>query len=106
MIPCPYCMASEELQVQAGKNPSGSQRCLCKKCHRKYTPSPTTRGYPQALRRRVVLMCLEGQSFRSIARQVGVCPQTIINWINEYVARTSRAIYGLRRTDMHSPPRY
>jgi transposase-like protein len=40
-------------------------------------------------------MCLEGLSFRSVARRMGVNPQTVVNWINEYAATTSRAIYGL-----------
>jgi transposase-like protein len=54
-------------------------------------------GYPETLKRRAILMCLEGQSFRGVAGQMGVNPQTIVNWINAYVAKTSRAIYGLRR---------
>jgi transposase-like protein len=93
---CPYCKATGG-QVRAGKNPSGSQRILCRVCGRKYTPSPTPSGYPEETKRQVILMCLEGQSFRSIARKMGVNPQTVVNWIDKYVATTSRAIYGLRK---------
>jgi transposase-like protein len=97
MPACNYCKADEDQQVRAGKNPSGSQRLLCKGCGRKYTPSPVRMGYPPELKRQAILMCLEGQSFRGHAAKVGVNPQTIVNWINEYVTTTSRAIYGLRR---------
>jgi transposase-like protein len=96
MSQCPSCHAGEDQQVWAGKNPSGSQRFLCKHCGRKYTPAPARMGYPEALRRQAILMCLEGQSFRSVAGKIGVNPQTIVNWINAYVSKTSRAIYGLR----------
>jgi LacI family transcriptional regulator len=78
-------------------NPSGSQRFLCKACGRKYTPSPALSGYPEEIKRQVILMCLEGQSFRAIARKMRVNPQTVVNWINRYVATTSRAIYGFRK---------
>ena len=94
MLRCPYCKASDRL-VLAGKNPSGSQRFLCKACGRKYTPCPTPYGYPKETKRQVILMCLEGLSFRNVARRMGVNPQTVVNWINEYAATTSRAIYGL-----------
>ena len=93
---CPYCQAADRL-VRAGKNPSGSQRFLCKACGKKFTPSPTPAGYPKEIKRRAILLCLEGQSFRAVARKIGVHPQTIVNWINEYVANTSRVIYGLRK---------
>jgi len=43
-------------------------------------------------------MCLDGQSFRSIARKLEVNPQTVVNWVNDYVARSSRAIYRLPKT--------
>jgi len=42
-------------------------------------------------------MCLESQSFRSEAHKLGANPQTIVNWIDEYVAKTSRTIYVLRK---------
>ena len=95
---CPYCQAADG-QVLAGKNPSGSQRYLCRACGKKYTPSPAHAGYPEEVKRQAILMCLDSHSFREVARDLGVNPQTIVNWINAYVASTSRAIYGLRRKD-------
>ena len=93
MLHCPYCQATDQ-QVRAGNNPSGSQRFLCKVCGKKPTPSPTPIGYPEETRKQVILICMQGQSFRSVARKMSVNPQTVVNWINAYVAATSRVIYG------------
>jgi len=97
MTTCPYCHTTER-QVKAGNNPSGSQRHRCMTCGRKYTPEPNPNGYPEALRKQVVLMCFDGQSFRSIARKLEINPQTVVNWVNDYVARSSRAIYHLPKS--------
>jgi transposase-like protein len=40
-------------------------------------------------------MALEGMSFRAIARKMGINPQTVVNWINVYIANSSRAIYKI-----------
>jgi LacI family transcriptional regulator len=84
-----------EKQVKAGKNLSGSQRFQCNNCRKKYTPAPKPNGYPDEIRKQVVLLALEGKSFRDIARKMGVNAQTVVNWINDYVAHSSRAIYKL-----------
>jgi transposase-like protein len=94
MSTCPSCSATVQ-QVKAGKNPSGSQRFLCKFCGRKYTPEPFVNGYPSELKHQVVLMCLEGQSFREIGRKMNISTQTVVNWINAYIAQSARAIYRL-----------
>jgi transposase-like protein len=97
MSPCPSCSATTH-QVKAGKNPSGSQRILCKVCGRKYTPEPFENGYSSELKHRAVLMCLEGQSFRSIGRKLDISTQTVVNWINAYIAQSARAIYRLPKS--------
>jgi transposase-like protein len=81
------------MQIKAGKNHSGSQRYLCKACGESYTPTPSPNGYPEELRKKAILMCLDGQTFRSIARKLGVNHQTVTNWVNNYVAKSARAIY-------------
>jgi transposase-like protein len=91
---CPRC-GSTGRQVRAGCNPSGSRRWVCQACGFRYTPNPLPNGYPEELRRQVVRMCLEGQSFRSVARELSISPQTVVNWINAYIRSTSRAIYRL-----------
>ena len=92
MSTCPHCLSNEH-QVKAGMNPSGSQRFLCWKCQKKYTPNPSLKGYPEPIKKEVVLMCFEGQSFRAIARKKNLSAQTVVNWINYYMTHTSRAIY-------------
>jgi transposase-like protein len=81
-------------QIKVGKNRSGSQRYGCKICGEKYTPAPNLNGYPEDLHKQAILLCLDGQTFRSIARKLGVNHQTVVNWINEYVALSARAIYN------------
>jgi transposase-like protein len=91
MPQCPYCQGIIS-QVRAGKNPSGSQRYRCQMCKRKYTPSPEPNGYSRDLRKKAVLLCLEGQSYREVGRMLGVNHQSVINWINLYLAQNSRVI--------------
>ena len=89
---CPACQSTAN-QRKAGKNRSGSQRYLCKACGENYTPAPYPNGYPEPIRKKVILMCLDGQTFRSVARKMGVNHQTVANWVNYYVLRSARAIY-------------
>jgi transposase-like protein len=93
MHQCPKCKEKSK-QIKVGKNHSGSQRYWCKICGEKYTPLPNLNGYPEELRKKAILMCLDGQTFRSIARKLGINHQTVVNWVNQYVAQSARAIYG------------
>ena len=43
-------------------------------------------GYLDQLRRQAVAFYVDGLNFRRIARHLQVHPQTVINWINAYVA--------------------
>ncbi len=92
MLQCPTCLETNE-QLKMGKNRSGSQRYCCKHCGKKYTPDPNLNGYPDDLRKKAILMCLDGQTFRSIARKLDINHQTVVNWVNHYVAQSARAIY-------------
>ena len=92
MPQCPNCQEIAD-QIKAGKNPSGSQRFLCKYCQRKYTPEPNLNGYSRDFKKQAILMCFDGQTFRSIARKLGVNHQTVANWIDAYVAQSARAVY-------------
>ena len=89
---CPYCQSTTG-QLKTGRNLSGSQRYQCKSCRRKYTPEPNPNGYPGDLRKQAILMCFDGQTFRAIARKLGVNHQTVANWINDYVAQSARAVH-------------
>ncbi|RMG97800.1 MAG: IS1 family transposase [Chloroflexi bacterium] len=78
---CPYCQTYTH-QVKAGRNPSGSQRYLCKQCQRIYTPTPRRNGYAPDMREKARQLRQEGLSYRAIARQLNVGTQTVINWVN------------------------
>jgi LacI family transcriptional regulator len=92
MFQCPYCQQTAN-QLKTGRNLSGSQRYLCKSCQRKYTPAPNSSGYPGYLRKQAILMCFDGQTFRAIARKLGVNHQTVANWVNDYVVKSARAVH-------------
>ena len=86
MITCPHCQRTDQ-QVKVGHNASGSQRYLCKVCHRKYTPEPKPQGYDEALRRQAVQMYVDGGNFRRMGRTLGLAHRTIINWVNAHADR-------------------
>lgn len=86
MSQCPHCQRTEE-QVKIGHNRSGSQRYLCKVCRRKYTPTPKEAGYPEAVRRQVLELYVDGMNMRRIARMIGVSHQTVANWVTAHANR-------------------
>ena len=86
MNSCPACGSSEN-QVKNGKNPSGTQRYLCKKCRRVYTPEAKYHGYDARIRQQAIEMYVDGTNLRRIARFLRVNHQTVANWVNAYVAR-------------------
>jgi DNA-binding XRE family transcriptional regulator len=77
---CPYCR-STEAQVKDGRNRTGSQRYLCQRCRRRYPPEPHFIGYPEELRQRAIQLQQEGKNPGDIAQELGVCHQTVLNWI-------------------------
>ena len=82
MTPCPTCAAATR-QTKAGRNRCGTQRLQCQHCHRYYTEAPKKKGYPEATRTLALKMVVDGTNFRRTARLVGVCPQTVINWVTQ-----------------------
>ena len=89
MKTCPHCQA-ETKQHRAGETPSGSQRYECQHCGRKYTPEAKAQGYSQAIRQQAIQLYIDGMNFRRIARHLGVVHQTVINWVNAYIATLPR----------------
>lgn len=83
MSQCPHCQRTEQ-QVKIGRNPSGSQRYLCKVCRRKYTPQPNAIGYSDELRRKALEMYVDGLNFRRIGRVLDISRQTVANWVNAH----------------------
>ena len=83
MSTCPHCQRTEN-QVKAGLTRAGSQRYLCKVCHRKYTPEPKPMGYDDAIRRQALQMYLDGINQRRIARQLGISQGSVSNWARAF----------------------
>jgi transposase-like protein len=83
---CPRCEATTK-QHKAGLNPSKSQRYECGECQKIYTPQPAPHGYPLETHLLALRMYVEGNSQRAIARILTISPQTVANWINDYVER-------------------
>ena len=82
---CPHCGQSTH-QQKVGQTPSGSQRYLCTRCQRKYTPHPHPQGYAEAVRQQALQLYVDGLSLRRIARHLGVVHQTVANWVRAYAA--------------------
>lgn len=83
MKQCPHCQSEEE-QVKAGCNASGSQRYKCNRCGRRYTPEPNTIGYTEEVRRKALGLYVDGVNFRRIGRILGISHQTAANWVKAH----------------------
>lgn len=74
------CEQCGQSLVKNGLNPSGSQKYLCKHCNRVTTPNPTPIGASAETKQRAINLVLDGSSFRSAARQVGVTHAIVLVW--------------------------
>jgi transposase-like protein len=90
MNTCPYCQATEG-QVKNGLNPSGTQRWLCRRCRRVYTPEPKPLGYDEATRLAAVKLYVDGMNIRRIGRTLGVNHQSVANWVKAHAAQLPAA---------------
>ena len=87
---CPKCKSMSN-QVKNGLNGSGSQKYRCNDCRVVYTPEPKRNGYPAETRLLAIRMYVEGSSYRSIARILKVNPQSVVNWVTQYIAKLPAA---------------
>jgi transposase len=55
-------------------------------CGKKYTPEPQEQGYSAEFRLQAVKMYVDGLNLRRVARQLGVSPQSVANWVNAHAA--------------------
>ncbi len=69
--------------IKSGLNHSKSQRYRCQQCRRYFTVERKPHGYDVALRKQALQLYLEGTSFRTIGRLLGVHHQSVSNWITE-----------------------
>jgi transposase-like protein len=79
---CPQCGHSE-YQINAGYNRSGTQRCVCKLCNRKYTQGGKTREYPDELKRQAMKAYHSGVSGRGVGKLMGIGKNTVYGWIKK-----------------------
>jgi transposase-like protein len=86
MNTCPHCGETHR-QVKSGKTKANSQRYKCQVCGHRYTPNPKPAGYDDEIRKIAIRLYADGINFRRIARHLQVHHQTIINWVNAYVAQ-------------------
>lgn len=82
-VACPRCRIIDQ-QKRVGHNSSGSQRYVCQRCGRKYTPAPNEQGYCDEIRRRAVEMVISGLSMRAVARELKISPQSVSNWMKAH----------------------
>ena len=79
---CPVC-GSKENQINAGFNRSGTQRCLCKNCDKKYTLNPKSIAYPEEVREAAIKMYYSGISGRGVGKILGMNKSNAVNWIKK-----------------------
>ena len=74
------CERCGQGMTKNGLNPSGSQKYVCKVCKRVTTPIPTPVGASPETKQRAINLVLDGSSFRSAARHVGVTHAIVLAW--------------------------
>ena len=80
-LKCPKCHSQD--YVKNGKS-YGKQRYRCKSCQYNFTTQRLVKGIDSYYVRLSLRLCLEGMSFRSIERIVGVRHVSVINWVKKY----------------------
>src|SRR5258708_18059516 len=85
MNTCPHC-ARDTKQRKDGRTKAGSPRYRCGYCQRKYMPKPKEQGSAAEIRQQAVKLYVDGMNFRRIARHLKVNHQSVINWVNAYIA--------------------
>ncbi len=76
VFPCPHCQEADPV-VRYGTNRSGTQRLLCKRCERTFTPQPKDRSLTPEKEEQITAALTERLSQRAIARVLRVSRDTI-----------------------------
>jgi transposase-like protein len=79
---CPKCNRTEN-QVNAGKNRSGTQRCICKYCEYKYTLNGKKREYSEETRQQAIKTYYSGVSGRGVGKLMKMSKANVYNWIKK-----------------------
>ena len=78
---CPICKSKNKIKNGIIK---GVQRYKCKDCGRNYTVAHKSTAKLPSERRLGLMMYLEGLSFHSIGRILGVSHVAVMNWVKKY----------------------
>lgn len=73
---CPHCGQTNRV-VRYGTTKAGSTRCLCRECHKTFTPHPMSRAMTPQKEAQILRALQERLSQRGIARTFKVGRQTI-----------------------------
>jgi transposase-like protein len=76
---CPKCGATKK-QYWQGHNRSGSRKCLCGECGRRYTPEPNKHAYTEEERQQAFKLLVSGMSGRAIGLQMGMNHANVYKW--------------------------
>ncbi|GHV01985.1 hypothetical protein FACS1894211_12650 [Clostridia bacterium] len=76
---CPKCGATEK-QYRNGQNKSGTNKCLCGVCGRRYTPAPMKNAYTEEERQQALKLLVSGMSGRAIGLQMGMSKANAYAW--------------------------
>ena len=79
---CPVC-STQENQIKQGYNRSGSQRCVCKNCGKKYTLNPKQHAYPEEVREQAIKIYYSGVSGRGVGNLLGMNKENVVRWIKK-----------------------
>ena len=79
---CPACGTMEK-QILQGLNRSGTQRCLCKECGKKYTLNPKSNAYPEEVRQTAIKIYYSGVSGRGVGNILGMSKANAVRWIKK-----------------------
>ncbi|MDR1345478.1 MAG: hypothetical protein LBK03_02090 [Bacteroidales bacterium] len=75
---CPKCSCGKSAKSGIIK---GKQRYKCKECGYNYTVTLKSTTKPKSLKKKALYLYLEGMSFRSIGKILGVSNVSVLNWI-------------------------
>ena len=81
ILKCPFC-ESEDL-VRNGHAPNGKQKYICKSCKRQTRENPTSHGYSEKDRERILRAYEERSSLRGLKRTFGVERNTVTRWMKK-----------------------
>ncbi|OAV68714.1 Transposase [Bacteroidales bacterium Barb6] len=77
---CPKC--NSEKKIKAG-SVKGRQRYKCKECGCNYTVELKSTAKPDSVKKQAFQLYLEGASFRSIGKLLGVSNVSVFNWVKK-----------------------